>query len=65
MLLVEDLYRVFLDYQHVALQDARTTKIVWRGVGCDIPTEYLNYNVTVVMSCTIGKANSEIVIIIA
>jgi hypothetical protein len=64
-MLLENLYRVFFDSQKLALQDARTQKILWRGISCDIPLEYLNYNVQVAMSCALSISNSEIVIIIA
>lgn len=64
-MLLESLYRVFFDSQKVVLQDARTQKILWNGVVRDIPLEYLNYNVTVVMSCALSKTLSEIVLIIA
>lgn len=64
-MLLESLYRVFFDSQKVVLQDARTQKILWKGVVRDIPLEYLNYNVTVVMSCALSKTISEIVLIIA
>lgn len=64
-MLLENLYRVFLDKQEVALQDARTQKILWRGASRDIPIEYLNYNVIMIMSCALSKISSEIVIIIA
>lgn len=64
-MLLESLYRVFFDSQKVVLQDARTQKILWNGVVRDIPLEYLNYNVTVVMSCALSKKLSEIVLIIA
>lgn len=63
-MLLENLYRVFLDGQQVALQDARTSKILWRGVNRDIPIEYLNYHVTLAMSCALSKYSSEIVAII-
>lgn len=64
-MLLENLYRVFLNGQQVALQDARTSKILWRGLSNDIPLEYLNYNVVGVMSCALTKVKSEILIIIA
>lgn len=64
-MIVESLYRVFFDTQKVVLQDARTQKILWKGVARDIPLEYLNYNVTVAMSCALSKTISEIVLIIA
>lgn len=64
-MLLESLYRVFFDSQKVVLQDARTQKILWKGVVHDIPLEYLNYNVTVAMSCALSKTISEIVLIIA
>lgn len=64
-MLLESLYRVFFDSQKVVLQDARTLKILWKGVVRDIPLEYLNYNVTVAMSCTLFNTMSEIVLIIA
>lgn len=60
-MLLESLYRVFFDSQIVLLQDARTQKILWKGIVRDIPLEYLNYNVMAVMSKTI----STIVLIIA
>ena len=63
-MLLESLYRVFFDSQKVVLQDARTQKILWKGVVSDIPLEYLNYNVTVAMSCALSKKLSEIVLII-
>lgn len=63
-MLLENLYRVFFDNQQVTLQSARTSKILWRGVSRDIPTEYLNYNVMSAMSCALNKVNSAIVIII-
>lgn len=64
-MLLENLYRVFLHGQQVALQDARTSKILWRGLSNDIPLEYLNYNVVVVMSCALTQVKSEILILIA
>ena len=64
-MLLESLYRVFFDSQKVVLQDARTQKILWNGVVCDIPLEYLNYHVTVAMSCALSKRISEIVLIIS
>lgn len=64
-MLLESLYRVFFDNQKVVLQDARTQKILWKGVVRDIPLEYLNYNVTVARSCALSKTISEIVLIIA
>ena len=64
-MLVESLYRVFFDSQKVVLQDARTQKILWKGVFRDIPSEYLNYHVTVAMSCALSKEISEIVLIIS
>ena len=63
-MLLENLYRVFLDSQQVALQGARTSKILWRGISRDIPIEYLNYHVNVAMSCALSKNSSEIVAII-
>ena len=64
-MLLEDLYRVFFDKQAIVLEDARTQNILWKGIIHNIPLKYLNYNVMVVMSCTVTKAISEIVIIIA
>ena len=65
-MLLENLYRVLLNGQKIALQDARTRKILWRGLAYDIPTEYLNYTVLNVMSCvTTNKIVSEILIVIA
>nr|DAJ70677.1 MAG TPA: hypothetical protein [Caudoviricetes sp.] len=64
-MLLESLYRVFFDSQKVVLQDARTQKILWKGVVGDIPLEYLNYHVTVAMSCALSKKISEIVLIIS
>lgn len=63
-MLLESLYRVFFDSQRVILQDARTQKILWRGVVRDIPLEYLNYNVIVAMSCILSRTASEIVLLI-
>lgn len=64
-MLLESLYRVFFDSQKVVLQDARTQKILWKGVVGDIPLEYLNYHVAVAMSCALSKKISEIVLIIS
>lgn len=64
-MLLESLYRVFFDSQKVVLQDARTQKILWKGVVSDIPLEYLNYHVMVAMSCALSKKISEIVLIIS
>lgn len=64
-MLLESLYRVFFDNQKVVLQDARTQKILWKGVVRDIPLEYLNYHVTVAMSCALSETTSEIVLIIS
>lgn len=64
-MLLENLYRVFLADQQIALQDAKTAKILWRGLSNDMPLEYLNYNVIVAMSCALTKVTSEIVVIIA
>ena len=63
-MLVENLYRVFWDRQKVVLQDARTRKIIWKGVVRDIPLEYMNCNVMVAMSCARSKSVSEIALII-
>lgn len=64
-MLLENLYRVFFDSQIVLLQDARTQKILWKGIVRDIPLEYLNYNVTAAMSCSLSKTTSTIVLIIS
>lgn len=61
-MLLENLYRVFFDTQKIVLQDARTLKILWKGLSCEIPTEYLNYTVMFAMSCAIDKVSSEIVV---
>lgn len=60
-MLLESLYRVFFDSQKVVLQDARTQKILWKGVVADIPLEYLNYHVVVAMP----KRISQIVLFIS
>lgn len=64
-MLLESLYRVFFDSQIVLLQDAITQKILWKGIVRDIPLEYLNYNVMAVMSCSLSKTISTIVLIIS
>lgn len=64
-MILEDLYRVFLDGQIVELRYEPTKKILWCGIACDIPTEYLDYSVKVVMSCVTIKIYSKILIIIA
>lgn len=64
-MILEDLYRVFLDGQFVELQYETTQKILWKGMTCNIPTEYLDYSVKVVMSCVTTRISSEILIIIA
>ena len=64
-MLLENLYRVFLESQTIILEDARTQNILWRGIIHNIPLKYLDYNVLVVMSRAVTKAISEIVIIIA
>lgn len=64
-MLLESLYRVFFDSEIVLLQDVITQKILWKGIARDIPLEYLNYNVTAVMSCVLSKTISAIVLIIA
>lgn len=63
-MILEDLYRVFLDGQVVELQYEPTQKILWCGIARDIPTEYLDYSVKVVMSCVTTKISSKILIII-
>lgn len=64
-MILEDLYRVFLDGQVVELQHETTQKKLWRGMACNIPTEYLDYSVKVVMSYVITRISSEILILIA
>lgn len=64
-MIIEDLYRVFLDGQFVELQYETTQKILWSGMVCNIPTEYLDYSVKVVMSCVTTRISSEILILIA
>lgn len=64
-MLLESLYRLFFDSEIVLLQDARTQKILWRGIVRDIPLEYLNYNVTAAMTCALSRTISAIVLIIA
>lgn len=64
-MIIEDLYRVFLDGQFVELQYETTQKILWSGMACNIPTEYLDYSVKVVMSCVTTRISSEILILIA
>ena len=64
-MLLENLYRVFLESQTIILEDARTQNILWRGIIHNIPLKYLDYNVLVVMSRAVTKTISEIVIIIA
>lgn len=64
-MILEDLYRVFLDEQFVELQDETTQKILWSGIAGNIPTEYLDYSVKVVMSCVTTRISSKILIIIA
>ena len=60
-MILEDLYRVFLDSQKVALQDAKDGKIIWRGIARDIPDDYLNYTVNALMSYAINKSTSVII----
>lgn len=64
-MILEDLYRVFLDGQFVELQHETTQKILWSGIARSIPTEYLDYSVKVVMSCVTTRISSKILIIIA
>lgn len=64
-MILEDLYRVFLDGQFVELQYETTQKILWSGIASSIPTEYLDYSVKVVMSCATTSISSKILIIIA
>lgn len=64
-MILEDLYRVFLDDQFVELQYETTQKILWSGAACSIPEEYLDYSVKVVMSCVSTSISSKILIIIA
>ena len=64
-MILEDLYRVFLDGQFVVLQYEITQKILWSGIANYIPTEYLDYSVKVVMSCATTSISSKILIIIA
>ena len=64
-MILEDLYRVFLDGQFIELQYETTQKILWSGMACSIPTEYLDYSVKVVMSCVTTRISSKILIIIA
>lgn len=64
-MILEDLYRVFLDGQFVELQYETTQKILWSGIARSIPTEYLDYSVKVVMSCVTTSNVSKILIIIA
>ena len=64
-MLLENLYRVFLESQTIILEDARTQNILWRGIIHNIPLKYLDYNVLVVMSRAVTKTISEIVITIA
>ena len=64
-MILEDLYRVFLDGQFIELQYETTQKILWSGMACSIPTEYLDYSVKIVMSCATTKISSKILIIIA
>lgn len=64
-MILEDLYRVFLDGQFVELQYETTHKILWSGMACNIPTGYLDYSVKVVMSCVTIGISSKILILIA
>lgn len=64
-MILEDLYRVFLDGQEVELQYETTQKILWSGIARSIPTEYLDYSVKLVMSYVTTKIVSKILIIIA
>ena len=64
-MLLENLYRVFIESQTIILEDARTQNILWRGIIHNIPLKYLDYNVLVVMSRAVTKTISEIVITIA
>lgn len=64
-MILEDLYRVFLDGQEVELQYETTQKILWSGIARSIPTEYLDYSVKLVMSYVTTKIASKILIIIA
>lgn len=64
-MILEDLYRVFLDEQFIELQYETTQKILWSGIARSIPTEYLDYSVKVVMSCVTTRNSSKILIIIA
>ena len=64
-MILENLYRVFLESQTIILEDARTQNILWRGIIHNIPLKYLDYNVLVVMSRAVTKTISEIVITIA
>lgn len=64
-MILEDLYRVFLDGQCVELLYETTQKILWSGMAGNIPTEYLDYSVKVVMSCVTTRTSSEILILIA
>ena len=64
-MLLENLYRVFLDNQVVALRDATSDLIIWVGLVRNIPTEYLSCTVTHVMSCVSTKFGSKILISIA
>lgn len=64
-MILEDLYRVFLDEQFIELQYETTQKILWSGIARSIPTEYLDYSVKVVMSCVTTRTSSKILIIIA
>ena len=59
-MLLENLYRVFYDYQKVTLQDIREQKTLWYGLVRNIPVEYLSRIVTGVISCAIDLNDSEI-----
>lgn len=64
-MILEDLYRVFLDGQEIELQYETTQKILWTGIARSIPSEYLDYSVKLVKSCVTTKNVSKILIIIA
>lgn len=64
-MILEDLYRVFLDGQEVELQYETTQKLLWSGIASSIPTEYLDYSVKLVMPYVTTKMISKFLIIIA
>jgi hypothetical protein len=64
-MLLENLYRVFLNTEKILLQDAGKPQKMWCGIARDIPIEYLSKTVINVMSCALTNDTSEIIIIIA